>query len=100
MKTRLYKDSRNKPIMDSTIDLTPELRLTIYTYKNCNGVVTTRASVGHIKEHVITHKMYEDFSLNLNSVSYPRVTAKMIESQHNGTDFDDIIKKAKLFYNL
>lgn len=71
--------------------------LSIRTYKRDSQLVT-HASVGKRDGNFVTHRLYEDFSQEL-SRSYPaRVTAAVVDAQHDAADEALIVERVKGFY--
>jgi hypothetical protein len=100
MTTYIRKDIRNNWKAWTDVDLSPTLRLKVSTYKVESGAVVTTATVSKVESSWETHTMYQDFSKRLESVKYPRVTSKVIETQHAKHDIQSLIEEAKTFYKL
>ena len=78
----VFKDSRNNWKAVSEFSLTDDLTLTISTSKKWNGCLSTRASVSQFARGFHCHRMYHDFSRNLDEVKYSRITSKVVTAQH------------------
>jgi hypothetical protein len=81
-------------------ETTPELRLKVSTSKIDGGKIVTRASVHTIEGNFETHKLFSDFSQQLQKVT-ARCTAANIERLHNDAieHIDEICAAARAHYN-
>jgi hypothetical protein len=102
MKTLISKDYRKNWKAESEVELTDTLVLSITTSKSYNGQLLTTASVGRRDGIFISHSVFGDFSKFVEGKSYPRITAKVVEKQHNDVidQIDNLIALAKKHYNL
>lgn len=66
----------------TTIKLDNDKILNITTMKRSNGLLSTTASVGTLKDGFISHMMFQDYAKTLISEKV-RVTTKAVENQHN-----------------
>jgi hypothetical protein len=78
------------------------LCFTLTTMKRASGSVVTSASVAKREGNFYTHRMYEDYSRQLDSHKYPRVTAKVVENQHIFalSGIDEYINEARAKYGI
>jgi hypothetical protein len=100
MTTRICKDVRGNWKAWSDIDLSPTLRLRVSTYKIESGAVVTAATVSKVDGIWECHTIYKDFSKRLGVIKHPRVTAKVVETQHSQYDITAIVAEAKAFYHI
>lgn len=100
--TYIRKDIRGNWKAETAVDLTDELVFTMSTSKLSTGTLSTLASVSHRKNGMLTHMMYQDYSRNLERTRYPRITSKVVTTQH--TDWylrlEDYLNEARAFYQL
>ena len=102
IKTRLYKNFYNDWVAETTMLLSANLELTIKTSKRASKNLTTTACVSKLAEDGMssTHALYQDFSTNICTSKPSRITAKLVEAQHNNINLTDIVDQAKTFYKL
>ena len=103
-ETTIRKNAHGQWIANTIIMLSDTLQFSVTTSKRGDGYVTTHASVGHVSAdgRSTTHIMFQDYSKTLHSQKYPRVTQKIIESQHAEilVDIDDWTNEARAKYHL
>jgi len=104
MKTTIRKNAHGQWKAETIIMLSDTLQFGVSTSKRGDGYVTTHASVGQVSADgcYTTHMMFQDYSKTLHSQKYPRVTSKVIETQHSNImqDIDDWTNEARAFYGL
>jgi hypothetical protein len=101
-ETRLGKTMHGVWKAESSVMLDDTLCFTLTTMKRASGSVVTSASVAKREGNFYTHRMYEDYSRQLDSHKYPRVTAKVVENQHIFalSGIDDYINEARAKYGI
>ena len=88
MKNIYFKDARNGWQASTTVELPNNRQLELYTRKDINGNLTTRAIVcwlleGGAKRHAISYGAAGgDFSQQIKSTKPARITQNVIEAQH------------------
>jgi hypothetical protein len=100
MKTSIKQDHYKHWIAKTDIELPNDKLLTITTRKSNNGGLLSCASVASYEKGFLTHVMYQDFSIRSEHSNPKRVTAKVVEHQHNTLDFDSVKLQALAFYKL
>ena len=98
----IRKDMRGNWAANSVYPIRGNLRLTIRTYKNYSSQLVTMASVGEVKGNVVSHRMYIDFSEALVVSLHPRITAKVVEAQHNKAlaMLDGLLERVAAHYKI
>lgn len=101
-ETRISKSAHGGWKAESSVMLDDTLCFTMTTMKRASGSVVTSASVAKREGNFDTHRMYEDYSRRLDSHKYPRVTAKVIETQHIGalSDIENYLNEARAQYGI
>ena len=86
----------------TVIMLSPTHEFTVLTAKRSTGSVATTASVGQRDGISVVHMVFQDYSKTLHLQKYPRVTQKVIETQHNEIlkDIDAWTNEARAQYGL
>ena len=105
---RVYRDHYKTLIAETAIMLTETKKLIVSTRKNSRGYLETDASVmnktsGGSWTHTFSFGSSDDADFRLSKIAVSklgRVTEKVILAQHNAVNFDDVIAKAKAFYNI
>jgi hypothetical protein len=89
-------------VASTAIQLKDELYIKIQTSKGNNGCLDTRvSSETHLPDGGISFTIGgNDFSTVILREYPKRVTAKIVEAQHNLVDVDSIFFQAKQFYDL
>ena len=100
MNTTIKQDHYNHWVAKTDIELPNDKLLTITTRKSNNGGLLSSASVASYEKGFLTHIMFQDFSIRLEHSNPTRVTAKVVEQQHNILDFDSVKLQALAFYKL
>jgi len=100
MNTTIKQDHYKHWIAKTDIDLPNGKLLTITTRKSNNGGLLSSASVASYEKGFLTHVMFQDFSIRLEHSNPKRVTAKVVEQQHNTLNFDSVKLQALAFYKL
>ena len=100
MNLTIKQDHYKNWIAKTDIDLPNDKLLTITTRKSNNGGLLSSASVASYEKGFLTHVMYQDFNIRLEHSNPKRVTARVVEQQHNTLDFDSVKLQALAFYNL
>jgi hypothetical protein len=101
-ETRISKTMHGVWKAESSVMLDDTLCFTLTTMKRASGSVVTSASVAKREGNFYTHRMYEDYSRQLDSHKYPRVTAKVVENQHIFalSGIDEYINEARAKYGI
>jgi hypothetical protein len=101
-ETRISKTMHGVWKAESSVMLDDTLCFTLTTMKRASGSVVTSASVAKREGNFYTHRTYEDYSRQLDSHKYPRVTAKVVENQHIFalSGIDDYINEARAKYGI
>lgn len=100
MNTTIKQDHYKHWIAKTDMDLPNNKILTITTRKNNNGGLLSSASVASYEKGFLTHVMFQDFNIRIKDSIPKRITAKIVEQQHNSIDFDSVKLQALVFYNL
>lgn len=100
METVIRKDLRNNWTAETSTMLNGKLQIRFTTSKTFNGALYTRANVGRVDGNFVSYTLGQDFFKSISNQFYNRVTAKVVETQHNNIDFDAVIKEASEFYHL
>jgi hypothetical protein len=103
-ETTIRKNAHGQWTAKTIIMLSDTHQFSLTTSKRGDGYVTSHASVGHVSAdgRSVTYAIFEDYSKTLHSQKYPRVTQKIIESQHAEilVDIDDWVNEARAKYGL
>ena len=103
-ETTIRKNAHGQWTATTIIMLSDTHQFSLTTSKRGDGYVTSSASVGHVSAdgRSTIHMMFEDYSKTLHSQKYPRVTSKVIESQHAEVlvDIDGWVNEARAKYHL
>ena len=103
-ETTIRKNMHGQWVANTNIMLSDTHQFSVTTSKRGDGYVTSHASVGHVSAdgRSVTYAIFEDYSKTLHSQKYPRVTSKVIESQHAEilVDIDDWVNEARAKYRL
>ena len=99
-QTTIRKNMHGQWVAKSYVTIGGNHVLTLTTSRTYSGYVTSNASVSEHKDGVQTHMMYQDYSRQLMKQKYPRVTAKVVETQHMMAlgDMDRCIEEAQRMY--
>ena len=100
MNTIIKQDHYKNWVAKTDIDLPNGKLLSITTRKSNSGGLLSSASVASYEKGFLTHVMYQDFNIRLEHSNPKRVTAKVVEQQHNAIDVDSVKMQAIAFYNL
>ena len=100
MTTYIRKDVQGNWKAVTDLDISPTKRLKLATYKTSSGALVTIATVSPVDGDWETHEVYKDFSKRLECSKYPRITSKVVETQHARYDIAAIVEEVKAFYNL
>jgi hypothetical protein len=86
----------------TTYDFADRKRLDITTMRRFNGTCSTIASVCEVSVDgsTSTHMMHQDFSSLLESVKYKRITEKVVYTQHQQINVEDVIRTVCAFYKM
>ena len=103
-ETTIRKNAHGQWSAKTIIMLSDTHQFSLTTSKRGDGYVTSHASVGHVSAdgRSTTHIMFQDYSKTLHSQKYPRVTQKIIESQHAEilVDIGNFLNEARAQYHL
>lgn len=104
-KTRVTKSIRGELTLESTLMLTPTKELLIYTKKGNGKTIYSQASCSELEDSgggwvSKTHKLFEDFNIQIQKIPCARVTEKQLQIAHDKIDFADIYTQAMHFYKL
>jgi hypothetical protein len=100
MNTTIKQDNYKNWIAKTDMDLPNNKILTITTRKNNSGGLLSSASVASYENGFLTHVMFQDFNIRIKDSIPKRITAKIVEQQHNSIDFVAVKLQALVFYNL
>lgn len=102
MQTFIRKDIRNNWKAESAVMINDTLQLSIRTLKQSDGKLNTCASVGRVKDGMVSTMLYGDFFKSIVRAKHGRITSKVVERQHADAiaNVDSIINEAKEFYNV
>jgi hypothetical protein len=98
MTINTHRDQRGNLRAESNLNLSDDLILTFITHKVFGGELVTTASVNHdAHDGFLSHTLYQDYRKTLACVSYPRITAKVMEAQHAKAleALDDVLKEVQ-----
>lgn len=84
--------------IESTIEIGNGRVLIIRTAKSLSGYLCTRAKVGKREGSFISHMMYQDYSEVLNQSKHRRVTAKVVQAQHDSINIEEVKRKVDEYY--
>lgn len=100
MNITIKQDHYKNWFAKTDIDLPNDKLLTITTRKSNNGGLLSSASVASYEKGFLTHVMFQDFSIRLEHSNPKRVTAKVVEQQHNSINIESVKLQALAFYKL
>jgi len=93
---------------ETTLDINPSIGkincLKISTMKRSSGRLVTMATAGTSEDYgngmaSFSFMMFQDYNEKIADSAPGRVTAKVVEAQHNAIDADEVLEKVKAFYN-
>jgi hypothetical protein len=76
--------------MQSRYELGDDRVLDVYTAKRSNGAIATTATVSTLRNGLLTHAVYSDFSKTLIQERGIRATAKAVEAQHKSVNAEEL----------
>jgi len=103
MFTRIYQDHYKKWHAKSDLKIANNRVITISTRRSTNGnTLITNVSVHTAKDGFLSHMLYADYNINWAKSTPNRVTAKVVENQHNEVldDIETIKDAVNEFYKL
>ena len=95
-----YKDLRGNWTCEDEVALPDNRVLKISTHKTWGGHLVTSAIVGKHEHGGFSYTMYQDYSERMISTDYPRVTSKVVDTQHAEAmeQIDRVIASAIAYY--
>lgn len=103
MFTRIYQDHYKKWNAKSELKIADNRVITISTRRSTYGnALITNVSVYTAKDGFLSHMLYADYNVNWAKSTPNRVTAKVVENQHNEVlaDIETIKDAVDKFYKL
>lgn len=99
MTTKIYKHHYGYGwVAESSIDIEGGRAIRFFTMKRSSGNLVTTVTVGTADENSFSFVMFQDFNKIIIQTRPSRVTAKVVEQQHNQIDVDAVKAQVKEFY--
>lgn len=98
--TKAFKNMRGEWKCEDEVALPDNCVLRISTHKTYGGELVTSATAGKVEGGFFSYMMYQDYSKRVLTFRYPRITAKVIETQHATVmeQIEDVKASVAAFY--